>query len=289
MATASSTYIQAAERRGLVCSAVAHVVLLLIFIIGLPQFSSRPDLEEATAISVEILPIGKVSNVKPTNSKPIKKKEKPKPKKKEIITKDLQELKETKKKASPKVKTEDSTPAPPKAEEKADAKEEEKPKDKPKKEKPKKEVDPLDAILKGVKDTAAKEKDESSASEQPEDSSQNGGRSNSFDPNSPEALAIRDAIQGQVYKCWNVPAGARNAENLIIPLEIDYDQRGNPVKVNLAKEASGEYRNDPFFRAAADSAIRAVRRCAPLRGLPPQDYAIWQYVNMSFNPQELLF
>ena len=84
MATASSTYIQAAERRGLVCSAVAHVVLLLIFIIGLPQFSSRPDLEEATAISVEILPIGKVSNVKPTNSKPIKKKEKPKPKKKEI-------------------------------------------------------------------------------------------------------------------------------------------------------------------------------------------------------------
>lgn len=290
MAVTHATYIEKAERKGMIYSLAMHIFLLLLIIVGLPNMYSPDDIEEATAITVDILPIGEITNVKPSNSKPVKK-DKPKPAapKKEITSKPLEALKEVKEKPSPAVKTKDSTPAPPKTEEVKDAPPEEKPKDEPEKVEPKEEEDPLDAILKGVKDTAAQDKETATAEELAEEASESGGnRSNNFDPNSPEAVTIRDAIQSQIYRCWSVPAGAKNAENLIIPLEIDYDKDGNPLKVELAKGAQSKYRSDSFFRAAADSAKRAVRRCAPLQDMPPDTFKIWQYVDMNFNPKDML-
>lgn len=290
---APARYIQQAEREGLFYSLAMHLFLLVVFIFGLPSFMSPPTIDEPAAITVEILPIAAMSNVRPSNSKPAKPepKEPPKPKEEtKIETNDLEELKEEKEKPSPLVKTEDTPPAPKEVEQHPDAEPEKKPEEKPKEKEKEKEEDPLDAILKGVKDTAAKDKKSAAKPEEkPSTTSKSGNRSNQFDPNSPEAVSIRDAIQGQIYRCWNVPAGARNAENLIIPLEIDYDKTGKPVKVNLAKSAASQYRSDSFFRAAADSAIRAVNRCAPLQNMPGDQFKIWQYVDMNFNPKEMLF
>ena len=292
MAEAVATYIKHAEHRGMAYSLTMHIILLLIFIIGMPSFLSPPTIDEPAAITVDVLPISALSNVRPNNSKPAKrKKETPKPKADEITEKELEDLKPEKAKPSPSVKTKDSAPADEEPVEKKDAEEVVKPKDKPKdKEKKQEEEDPLDAILKGVKDTAAKDKKAASKSkEKPADARKSGNRSNNFDPNAPETLSLIDYIHNQIYRCWNVPAGARNAENLIIPLEIDYDKTGMPTKVNLAKSASGQYRADPFFRAAAESAIRAVKRCAPLQNMPAENYHIWQYVDMNFNPKDMLF
>ena len=45
---------------------------------------------------------------------------------------------------------------------------------------------------------------------------------------------------------------------------------------------------DPFFRSAAESALRAVlnRRCQPFK-LPPEKYDIWKLMILSFNPKEM--
>lgn len=266
-----------------------HGILLLLAIVGLPHFLFEDEIEEPAAITVDILPIAAISNVKMSEATPSEKKAEEE--KKDKDTPKPADKPAEKEKPSPKVDTsKDTPPPPPPPEEKAPdvAKKEEKKPEKKADEKPKE--DPLDAILKSVRETAATEKTDkakptptNSASASPTRS-----RSNSFDPSSPEAMSLRDAIQAQVYKCWNVPSGAKDADKLIIPLEIDYDRTGTPTKVALAASAQSQYDSDGFFRAAADSAIRAVRACAPLTGLPPESYSIWQYVDMNFNPKDML-
>jgi hypothetical protein len=43
---------------------------------------------------------------------------------------------------------------------------------------------------------------------------------------------------------------------------------------------------DPYFRAAADSAIRAVHMCGPYQ-LPPEKYATWNEITITFDPREM--
>ena len=46
--------------------------------------------------------------------------------------------------------------------------------------------------------------------------------------------------------------------------------------------------SDPFYRTAAESALRAVLnpRCSPLQ-LPPKKYEEWRSMVLSFNPREM--
>ncbi len=278
------------RKRGVRASAILHGILLLLMVTGLPSFLFNREPVEPAAITVDILPIAAVSNVKMSEATPSEKKAEDEKKDKDSAK--PEDKPAEKEKPSPKVNTSKDTPPPsppPLAEAKPDvAKSKEKPPEKKPDEKPKE--DPLDAILKSVRDTAATEKADkpkptqnSSASVSPARS-----RSNSFDPSSPQAMSLRDAIQAQLYKCWNVPAGAKDADKLIIPLQVDYDSTGMPTRVMLNASAQNQYNTDGFFRAAADSAIRAVRACAPLQGMPPETYSIWQYVDINFNPKDML-
>ena len=52
---------------------------------------------------------------------------------------------------------------------------------------------------------------------------------------------------------------------------------------------TSRYASDQFFRAAADSAVRAVKnpQCTPLK-LPLDKYEQWKTMTLSFNPKDLL-
>ena len=52
---------------------------------------------------------------------------------------------------------------------------------------------------------------------------------------------------------------------------------------------TGRYAADAFFRAAADSAKRAVLnpQCSPLH-VPPDKYEAWHNLDLFFNPKDLL-
>lgn len=96
-----------------------------------------------------------------------------------------------------------------------------------------------------------------------------------------------DAVRAQIARCWNIPAGARDAENLVVELSLRMNPDGTVRDARIVDEARA--RRDPFFRAAADSAVRAVFNpsCTPLL-LPPDKYDIWRDLNLTFNPKELL-
>jgi hypothetical protein len=95
-----------------------------------------------------------------------------------------------------------------------------------------------------------------------------------------------DAIRYQIEQCWNVPAGARDARDLVIKIRInlkpDGSLKGPPVILDRDRM------DDGFFRAAAESARRAVQRCTPLKNLPTSKYDRWQEITLTFNPRDML-
>lgn len=92
-----------------------------------------------------------------------------------------------------------------------------------------------------------------------------------------------DALRRQIARCWNPPVGSVGAADLVVRVQMnlaeDGSLRGNAAVVN----SSG----NPAFQAAADSALRAVRRCAPY-SLPFEKYSAWQDVIVNFDPREML-
>jgi type IV secretory pathway VirB10-like protein len=257
------------RQRSFAFSALLHALLLLMSIFGLPLLASPPPVEPA-AITVELLPITGITNVKPSEEPPAPE-EKPAPEKEQS-------------KPSPPVKTEKETPPPPPAEKPAEKPEVKKPE--PKKEEKKPKEEDLEAVLKAVRETAQKKKDEKK-DDKKDGGSKNKSISNKYDPSMPLSLSEMDAIMGQIAKCWNVPAGAKNAQDLIIVVYAEFNVDGSYVKVELAQDQR-RYGSDTFFRAAADAAIRAVKQCSPLTGLPADKFQKWRALELHFDPRFML-
>jgi len=94
-----------------------------------------------------------------------------------------------------------------------------------------------------------------------------------------------DAIRQKVEGCWALPAGAKDAENLIIRIRIFLRPDGQLAR---APEYLDRGRmSDSFYRAAAESAARAVRQCAPY-DLPPELYQQWAVLDFNFDPRHVL-
>ena len=91
-----------------------------------------------------------------------------------------------------------------------------------------------------------------------------------------------DALRAQIQACWNPPVGAEEAEKLIVRLRIQFRPDGNlshePVLMNRG--------DSPYFRVAAEAAMRAVRRCQPYT-LPAHKYDVWKDVEVTFDPRDM--
>jgi len=100
-------------------------------------------------------------------------------------------------------------------------------------------------------------------------------------------LSEMDAIRAQIAQCWNIPAGARDAKELVVELSVEMNPDATVRIARVIDQA--RMTTDPFFRSAAESAMRAVLnpRCSPLR-LPREKYDTWKSFTLNFNPKEML-
>jgi len=90
-----------------------------------------------------------------------------------------------------------------------------------------------------------------------------------------------DALRARLRECWNLPAGAQDAKDLNVEVRIMLRQDGSlsadPTVLNRSA--------NPFFQVAAESALRAVRTCAPFSFLPIAKYEAWKDIEINFDPQ----
>lgn len=98
------------------------------------------------------------------------------------------------------------------------------------------------------------------------------------------ALSQIDALRAAMYKCWRIPADAKDPESLIIPVEVKLHRDGHIASVNL-KNAGAIYGSpNPYMKVAADNALRAVSKCAPYDFLPADQYDGWKQMTLTFRP-----
>jgi hypothetical protein len=92
-----------------------------------------------------------------------------------------------------------------------------------------------------------------------------------------------DALISRLTECWDVPVGMRDARDLVVTVHILFKRDGSlaaePVVVNHSAL--------PVFQVAAESALRAVRKCAPYNFLPPARYEYWNDVIVDFDPRQM--
>jgi outer membrane biosynthesis protein TonB len=95
-----------------------------------------------------------------------------------------------------------------------------------------------------------------------------------------------DMVREQISRCWNVPAGARDAKDLVVEIRVVVNPDGNVQQATIVDQA--RVAEDPFFRAAAESARRAFFNpdCRPLR-LPAGKYELWKDMIVDFSPKDL--
>jgi outer membrane biosynthesis protein TonB len=109
---------------------------------------------------------------------------------------------------------------------------------------------------------------------------------NNFVPDANFINEISGKIQSQITKCWAVPAGAKNIENMVVTLYISLDVNGYVREVSIIDKY--RYNSDNFFRVLADSAVWAVKECSPLQGLPVDKHEFWKEVEFNFDPSKIL-
>lgn len=107
------------------------------------------------------------------------------------------------------------------------------------------------------------------------------GQSDGRDSNM--SISEIDLLRRQISRCWNPPIGVQGAENLIVAIRISLRRDGT---LSGAPEVDGTV-SGGAERVAAESALRAVRRCAPYQ-LPPEKYDTWRDIRVTFDPRQML-
>ena len=92
-----------------------------------------------------------------------------------------------------------------------------------------------------------------------------------------------DALRARLRDCWTVPVGVAEARDLVVTVRILFNKdgslAGDPTLMN--------HGSHPAFQAAAESALRGVRRCAPYSFMPPLKYEVWKDVIVDFDPRDM--
>ena len=268
-------------RYSLISSIILHIFIFLLTIVSLPLFNT-PKLDIPPIIRVELIEISEKTNV-PEISK--SQEDKVKPKKKE--------KKEEKKINQPKVKPKEE-----KSNEKVKdpAKEEKIVKDqietkmienmpirKPEIKK-KDKFDPLKLaeLIDKQEDTIVEKIDSKVLEYESLDKTKSISKK--------LTLSEEDAIRAQFMKCWSIPIGMPYDETYIVKIKIFLNKDGSLSKPPEMLEH--ERMNKPgeeYFRTLAESAIRAVRRCDPLKKVPDLNrYDDWKTLQLNFDPREIL-
>lgn len=99
-------------------------------------------------------------------------------------------------------------------------------------------------------------------------------------------MSEEDALRRQLEGCWNVPFGAKDAGEIVVEIFMVINPDRTLREARIVDTA--RYNSDTFFRAMADSALRAVRNplCSPFQ-LPADKYDLWKTTTVNFNPSQM--
>ena len=100
-------------------------------------------------------------------------------------------------------------------------------------------------------------------------------------------LSEEDALRAQIFGCWSVPLGLPYDQDLLVRIKLQLKQDGTIMKSEILDHERMNKPGQKFYKVLAESALRAVRLCQPLK-VPPTGYDKWKDLQLNFNPTEML-
>ena len=100
-------------------------------------------------------------------------------------------------------------------------------------------------------------------------------------------LSEEDALKAQIFGCWSIPLGLPYNENLLVRIKLKLKPDGSVIKTEILDHARMNMPGQGFYRVLAESALRAIRLCQPLR-VPPTGYEKWKDLQLNFDANEML-
>jgi hypothetical protein len=285
-------------RRSVIWSALLHFLVLVLAIVGLPRLWDTRHPSEAPMI-VEVVNIDKQTTAKDMpkraekTKKPLKKAPPPKarprpappppepPRVTEAPAPDAEKVPIIKKKPKQvpkkekKKKVQAAPPAPPRAIARA------RPRHRP--------LPPKDDFLQSVlRDVAPEERGEQPKDkpDKKEPAPQPVKQAPRRAPRDAVVTTLEiDAIRHKIEHCWVIPAGAQDADKLVVSIRVWVNPDGRVREARILDQS--RMLKDVFYRTAAESALRAVLnpRCSPLP-IPPTKYDQFKEFVLDFNPKD---
>ena len=264
--------------KSLFYSITFHSVMILLTVLSLP-FMLREPIELPPIVSVELIQISDKTNI-PYAPKARKIIEETKKKEERVVSEQ----------APPAAKAKEKPDRIPLPNEKKEEKKIEKKKQNPEEVKPeirqssefeKKEIidtNQIAALIDKAKEIEAVEQKEKNKITQ-------SNKKNSFA--SGLTLSEEDALRAQIFGCWSVPLGLPYDQNLLVRIKLQLKKDGTILNSEILDHERMNRPGQKFYKVLAESALRAVRMCQPLK-VPPTGYDKWKNLQLNFNPEEML-
>ena len=101
------------------------------------------------------------------------------------------------------------------------------------------------------------------------------------------SLSEEDALKAQIFGCWSVPLGLPYDKDLLVRIKLQLKQDGTILKSEILDHERMNVPGQSFYKVLAESALRAVRICQPLK-VPPTGYDRWKDIQLNFDPTQML-
>ncbi len=101
------------------------------------------------------------------------------------------------------------------------------------------------------------------------------------------SLSEEDALKAQIFGCWSIPLGLPYNENLLVRIKLQLNPDGTVSQSEILDHARMNKPGQGFYKVLAESALRAVKLCQPLR-VPTTGYDRWKELQLNFDAREML-
>ena len=101
------------------------------------------------------------------------------------------------------------------------------------------------------------------------------------------SLSEEDALKAQIFGCWSIPLGLPYNDNLLVRIKLKLKPDGTVIKSEILDHVRMNKPGQSFYKVLAESALRAVRLCQPLR-VPTTGYERWKDLQLNFDAREML-
>jgi hypothetical protein len=100
-------------------------------------------------------------------------------------------------------------------------------------------------------------------------------------------LSEEDALKAQIFGCWSIPLGLPFNEDLLVRIKLQLKPDGSIIKTEILDHARMNRPGQAFYKVLAESALRAIKLCQPLR-VPSTGYERWKDMQLNFDAREML-